>query len=54
MSRKNVHSVGDFEIQSDNVERLKDFYSSRFGWQFEKGQTLGYWMIKNASSMQNK
>jgi predicted enzyme related to lactoylglutathione lyase len=24
------------------------FYSSLFGWQFEKGQTQDYWMIKNA------
>jgi uncharacterized protein len=48
MSRKNAHSVGHFEIPADNVESLKDFYSSLFGWQFEKGQTQGYWIIKNA------
>jgi predicted enzyme related to lactoylglutathione lyase len=48
MSRLNGHKVGHFEIPSDNVEGLKDFYSSLFGWQFEKGQTLGYWKIKNA------
>jgi predicted enzyme related to lactoylglutathione lyase len=47
MSRKNTsYSVGHFEVPADNVESLKDFYSSLFGWQFEKGQTQGYWIIK--------
>ena len=41
MSRVDGHKVGHFEIPSDNVESLKDFYTSLFGWQFEKGQTLG-------------
>jgi predicted enzyme related to lactoylglutathione lyase len=27
---------------------LKNFYTSLFGWQFEKGQKQGYWMVKNA------
>jgi predicted enzyme related to lactoylglutathione lyase len=36
------------KIPADNVESLKDFYSSLIGWQFEKGQTQGYWIIKNA------
>jgi predicted enzyme related to lactoylglutathione lyase len=27
---------------------LKNFYSSLFSWQFEKGETHGYWIIKNA------
>jgi predicted enzyme related to lactoylglutathione lyase len=48
MSSINGHNVGYFEIPAENVERLKDFYSSLFGWHFEKGQTQGYWMIKNA------
>ena len=48
MSRINGHNVGHFEIPAENVESLKDFYSSLFDWQFEKGQTQGYWMIKNA------
>jgi predicted enzyme related to lactoylglutathione lyase len=30
------------------AEELMGFYSSLFGWQFEKGQTQDYWMIKNA------
>lgn len=42
------HQVGHFEIPADNVENLKSFYSSLFGWQFEKGETQGYYMIKNA------
>jgi uncharacterized protein len=42
------HQVGHFEIPADNVESLKSFYNSLFGWQFEKGQTQGYYMIKNA------
>jgi predicted enzyme related to lactoylglutathione lyase len=27
---------------------LKGFYSSLFGWNFEKGEKQGYYMIKNA------
>ena len=27
---------------------MKNFYSSLFNWQFEKGETHGYWIIKNA------
>jgi uncharacterized protein len=51
MSRNNnriKHEVGHFEIQADNVDGLRSFYSSLFGWEFEKGQTQGYYMIKNA------
>ena len=44
----NRHEVGHFEIPADNVDGLRNFYSSLFGWQFEKGQTRDYWMIKNA------
>jgi uncharacterized protein len=42
------HQVGHFEIPADNVDGLRTFYSSLFGWQFEKGETQGYYMIKNA------
>lgn len=42
------HSVGHFEIPADSTDQLKGFYSSLFGWRFEKGQTEDYWMIKNA------
>ena len=31
------HQVCHFEIPADNVDSLKNFYSSLFGWQFEKG-----------------
>ena len=50
MSRNNnggtAHEVGHFEIPADNVDGLKGFYSSLFGWEFEKGQTQGYYIIK--------
>ena len=42
------HNVGHFEIPADRTDGLKSFYTSLFGWQFEKGQTEDYWMIKNA------
>jgi hypothetical protein len=42
------HSVEHFEIPADSTNELKGFYSSLFGWQFEKGQTKDYWMIQNA------
>jgi len=46
MSSRNV--VDHFEIPADRTDELKGFYSSLFGWQFEKGQTQDYWMIRNA------
>ena len=48
MPRINRHNVEHFETPADNVNSLKDFYYSLFGWQFTKGQTQAYWMIKNA------
>jgi predicted enzyme related to lactoylglutathione lyase len=42
------HVVGHFEIPADRTDELKSFYSSLFGWQFEKAETEDYWMIKNA------
>lgn len=48
MSSSNNNQVAHFEIPADNVENLKNFYSSLFGWQFERGETQGYYMIKNA------
>lgn len=47
-NRRTSHEVGHFEIPADNVDSLRNFYSSLFGWQFERGETEGYWMIKNA------
>jgi uncharacterized protein len=40
--------VEHFEIPADRTGDLKGFYSSLFGWQFDKGETEDYWMIKNA------
>src|SRR5919109_5215961 len=48
MSSTANHKVEHFEIPADNVDNLKNFYSSLFGWQFEKAETQGYYMIKNA------
>ena len=47
-NQTNRHNIEHFEIPADNVDNLMNFYTSLFGWQFEKGQTQGYWMIKNA------
>lgn len=53
MTRNNInnnikHEVGHFEIPADDVDGLRNFYSSLFGWEFKEGQTQGYFMIKNA------
>jgi predicted enzyme related to lactoylglutathione lyase len=48
MMSPNNHQVQHFEIPADNVESLKGFYSSLFGWQFERGEIQGYYMIRNA------
>src|SRR5918996_3275870 len=48
MSSTANHKVEFFEIPADNVENL-NFYSSLFAWQFEKGETQDYYMIKNAA-----
>jgi uncharacterized protein len=41
------HEIGHFEIPADDVDGLKSFYSSLYGWDFQEGQTQGYFMIKN-------
>jgi uncharacterized protein len=46
--RFSFSSMSYFEIPADRTDELKSFYSSLFGWQFEKGETGNYWMIKNA------
>ncbi|MCB1191913.1 MAG: VOC family protein [Leptospiraceae bacterium] len=45
-----MNSIGYFEIQASDPERAIDFYSSLFGWKFEKadGTPLPYWRIFNA------
>ena len=47
-NQTNRHNIEHFEIPADNVDNLKNFYSSLFACQFEKGETQGYWMIRNA------
>jgi uncharacterized protein len=47
-NQNNRHNVEHFEIPADDVNSLKNFYSSLFAWQFEEDETEGYWMIKNA------
>ncbi len=41
------HTITHFEIPADDVDRLRKFYSSLFGWVFEEapGQD-SYWMIQ--------
>ena len=53
MSSTANHKVEFFEIPADNVENLKNFYSSLFAWQFEKGETQGYWLINNGEAYVN-
>jgi predicted enzyme related to lactoylglutathione lyase len=45
------HQVGHFEIPADNVDGLRSFYSSLFGWEIEKGETQGYYMIKKMRAL---
>lgn len=50
----NRHEVG--HLPADNVDGLRSFYSSLFGW--ENRETQGYYMVKNAgisgALMQNR
>lgn len=41
--------VVHFEIQADDVERVKKFYENIFGWKIEKfGGPMEYWMVMTA------
>ena len=41
------HTPVHFEIPTNNVEKLKKFYSNLFGWKIEKSQgPLDYWTIE--------
>jgi predicted enzyme related to lactoylglutathione lyase len=51
-NQNNRHNVEHFEIPADDVNSLKNFYSSLFAWRFEEGETEGYWMIKNAGKVE--
>ena len=35
-----MNSVAYFEIQADDIDRAKEFYSTIFGWRFEKQEGL--------------
>lgn len=45
-----MNTVGYFEIQADDLERAKKFYTTLFGWNFVKDPTLPveYYRIENA------
>lgn len=41
------HTVVHFEIPAENVEKIKKFYSSVFGWKIEKSpMPMDYWLIQ--------
>lgn len=41
------HTVVHFEIPADDVQRLRKFYSSLFGWKIEKmSGPMEYWSIE--------
>lgn len=37
-----TNSVEYFEIPADEIEELREFYSSLFGWQFEQSEMKDY------------
>ena len=40
------HTIAHFEIPADDVERLRKFYATVFGWKIEKWSgPSGYWTI---------
>lgn len=43
-----ANGVEFFEIPAEETGKLKEFYSSLFGWQFELSEMADYWYIKNA------
>ncbi|MFB0568644.1 MAG: VOC family protein [Nitrososphaeria archaeon] len=41
------HTIIHFEIPTDNVEKLRKFYTQLFGWNIEKSEgPVDYWMIE--------
>jgi predicted enzyme related to lactoylglutathione lyase len=43
-------SIMHFEINGDNLEKLRTFYSELFGWRFERAPTIEeYWLIKTSN-----
>lgn len=43
-----MNRVVHFEIQVDNVERAKNFYTTIFGWSIERYGEMDYWGIMTA------
>jgi len=45
-----MNIVGYFEIQADDIQKARDFYSHVFGWRFIKDNTIPveYWRIEMA------
>jgi len=49
MSSNSLNTINYFELPSDNIEELKEFYTSIFNWEFEEGKdTSKYVYIENA------
>jgi len=49
MAANSLNTINDFELPSDNIEELKDFYVSIFNWEFEEGKDASdYWYIENS------
>ena len=49
MSSNSLNTINYFELPSDNIEELKEFYTSILNWEFEEGKdTSDYWYIENA------
>ncbi len=48
MSRNSLNNINYFELPDDETNQLKEFYTSLFGWKFEKGkENEDYWYTKN-------
>lgn len=50
-----MNRVIHFELQADNIERVKDFYQNILGWKFEQMMSkdkdgMDYWGITTAES----
>ena len=45
-----MNRITHFEIQTDDLERAKKFYTDVFGWSIEKWESPGmeYWMVMTA------
>lgn len=41
------HTIVHLEIQAEDVEKLRKFYSQLFGWKIEKAEGMAYWLIQS-------